>query len=242
MTDRRIDIWGRATKLQRDETGRQLVELSSLPVFVPGIERWLVDFRTSLSLSPSHVESGVERTRHTIEMAYKGGRVVSGRVSLAVDESWEVSPRQFTFSLLPQRVGTYAVEIRHPHNEPAGIHKAVARITLETGGYYLEVPLPIEIGLSDLDVWGLAVVEGDDLFLRHVITNRSQKTLSFRGSATVPGRERQYRPISNLRPGDTQSVEYHFGNGSDFIARKVRLVLREINDGPRNHNLELTVP
>ena len=73
-------------------------------------------------------------------------------------------------------------------------------------------------------------------------TNRSKKPLHFRGAASVPGSERQYRPFVNLQPGETQTVEYHFSNGAGLAGSTVRLALREVADGPRVHNLELTVP
>ncbi|MBU0718296.1 MAG: hypothetical protein KJ749_08615, partial [Planctomycetes bacterium] len=76
----------------------------------------------------------------------------------------------------------------------------------------------------------------------HIVTNRSKGVLHFRGAAQVPGRERQYRPFSNLRPGDTQTVEYRFPNAEGLSGADIRVGLREIGDGPRAHTLELTVP
>jgi len=240
--DRQIDLWGRSTPLAKDETGRQVVHLTPMPVLIPGIEKWLIDFRTSFALKPTHVESGTELMRHRVEMAYKGDRPVSGDVVLKVPESWEVSPRTFSFSLMAQRVGNHTVEVRYPHNEPAGEKTILANVSLLGESHYFEIPLPVNLGVTDLEVWGLAMVESDELVLRHVVTNRSTDILSFRGSANVPGRERQYRPISNLRPGDTHTVEYRFSRGTALIGRQARLALREVNDGPRIHNLELTIP
>lgn len=241
-TDRQMDLWGRSTSLERDSQGRHIVRLSSMPVFIPDVERWLIDFRTSLVLKPVRVESGAELVQSRVEMAYRGERPVSGVVRLDVPQSWEVSPRTFSFSLMPQRVESHKVEIRFPHNEPAGQKEIVAKVTLSGQSYYLEIPLFLEVGVKDLDVSGLAVVEGTELLLRHVVTNRSAEVLSFRGSANVPGRKRQHRPISNLSPGETQIVEYRFARGDTLIGRNARLVLREVNDGPRTHSLELLIP
>ncbi len=63
-----------------------------------------------------------------------------------------------------------------------------------------------------------------------------------RGTANVPGRERQYRPFANLRPGDTQTVVYRFPGAATLRGTTVRLAVRELNDGPRIHTLELVVP
>ncbi len=240
--DRQIDMWGRAAPLLRDEHGRSIVHLTAMPVLVDRIEPWLIDFRASLSLKPSRVESGTESVPHELEMAYRGARAVSGRVELGVPRSWGISPRVFSFSLMPQRTVSYPIRIRYPHSAPAGRREVLARITLEGSSRYFEVPLVVNLGVKDLEVSGSGVVEGEELVLRHIVTNRSSKVLSFRGSAVVPGRQRQYRPISHLKPGDTQTVEYRFARGGALVGRPVRLVLREMNDGPRVHNLELTIP
>ncbi len=242
QADRQVDIWGRSKLLERDEQGRQVIRLSPLPLFVPGVQRWLVDFRSSLSLKPAAVESGTERGRHSVEIAYPGDRPVSGRMEFDMPEAWTISPRAFSFTLTPNRAGGYPIEMRYPHNESAGQKEIRAKIVLAGASTYLEVPLFVDVGVADLEVSGLAVIEGNELVLRHVVTNRSSNVMSFRGSATVPGRQRQYRPISNLQPGDTQTVQYRFGDGNGLIGRSIRLVLREVNDGPRIHNLELIVP
>ncbi len=242
QASKQVDLWGNVRPLIRDEQGRQIVELTAMPTLVPDVERWLVDFRTSLSLSPTRIEPGVDLVRHTVTMSYAGDRPVSGGMQLELPPSWQVSPRRFGFSVMPGRPWNQTVEIRYPHNEPAGRKELVARISLENDAYQLEVPLSVEIALSDLEVWGSAVVQEGHLILRQVVTNRSNQVLSFRGSATAPGRERQYRPISNLHPGDTQVVEYRVSSGTELIGRTVHLLLREVNDGPRVHNLQLVVP
>ena len=93
-----------------------------------------------------------------------------------------------------------------------------------------------------MDVFGLALVESQKLLLRQTVTNRSADVLSFRATANVPGRQRQYRPIANLGPGDSQTVEYRFSNAHNLIGRQVQLSLRELNDGSRVHSFELRVP
>jgi hypothetical protein len=280
---RQIDLWGRTRRLERAEDGRQIVQLFPMPVLVDGIERWLIDFRSSLSLQPQKVESGVELLTHTLSMLNDSSSPIAGRGYLAVPESWKVTPRSFNFNLQPRRVEEFTMQIRYPHNAAAGKEDLLARITLgratglnprpaadphrlagfspggapsngaaepaddEVGRYspdgiYFEIPLSVELGLTDLDVRGMAVVEGDNLVLRHTVTNRSSAVLNFRGSANVPGRQRQYRPFSGLFPGDTQTVEYRISGGANLVGSRVRLGLLELNDGPRRHNLELTVP
>lgn len=239
---RQIDLWGKVAPFRRDVHGRQVVHLSSMPVFVVGVERWLIDFRTSLSLKPAQIELGTELARHDIDIAYQGERALSGDMILQAPSTLEISPRMLSFNALPRRLERHTVEVRYPHNEPAGSKQILAKMTLSPTAYYLEIPLAVELSLTDLAVWGLAIPEGDDLVLRHIVTNRSASILSFRGTANVPGRQRQYRPIANLRPGDTQTLEYRFLGAGALAGRSARLVLRELNDGPRIHCLELNIP
>ncbi len=244
QADRQIDLWGRSSVLTRDRTGRHEVRLGRLPIFILDVDRWLIDFRNSLSVRPASVSSGTETVHHAIVMDYQGNRRLSGRIEPQVPESWNIWPRSFDFTLTPQRAQSYEVEIQYPHSEPAGRHNILAKVTLVGDGepIYLEIPLRIDIGVADLDVSGMAIVERGELVLRQVVTNRSPDVLSFRASANVPGYPRQYRPISNLRPGDTHSVHYRFRKAEGLVGRTARITLREVNDGPRIHNLDLVIP
>jgi len=240
--DKQFDLWGQAQPLRRSSDGRQVVELSSLPVFVPGVERWLIDFRNSVTIEPKHVESGDDRSRHEIRLANQGTNVLSGELVLAAPADAELSERRISFYLLPQREERLPITVQFSHNAPAGTKELVAGITVAGTGYYLAVPLELELGLTDVEVWGTALVERGELRIRQVVTNRSAEVLHFRGAATVPGRQRQYRPFSNLGPGETQAAEYWFPSGAVFAGQSVRVGLREMADGPRIHTLELVVP
>jgi len=242
QAENQIDLWGRTQSFERDEHGRQIARLSPLPVFVVGVERWLIDFRIAISLDPAEVELGTELARHEIAIANEGGGSFTSDLVLRIPETWEVSPRRSSFNVAPRRVTRHTFEIRYPHNEPAGVKQVMAEITFGHVPYYLEVPLAVELRVTDLAVWGLAIPEGDDLVLRHIVSNRSSSVLSFRSTANVPGRQRRYRPIANLEPGDTQTIEFRFLEAHALAGRDARLVLRELNDGPRVHSLQLRIP
>lgn len=238
-----IDPWGREKLLERDEDGRHVVVLTPMPVFVPGVERWLVDFtNSSLSIEPHRIESGTELVTHRLRIDYFGDRPLTGSITLDTPGSWEVTPREIKLNLQPRKAETRQVQIRYPHNEPAGEKTINARVTIAETGYRFDIPLTVVIDLSDIEVSGSAFVEGDMLILRHVVTNRSNSVVSFRGSAMAVERERQYRPFASLKPGESQTVEYRFSSGRALVGTRVRLSLTEMNDGRRNHTLEMVVP
>lgn len=236
------DLWGGKMPIKRLPDGRHEVELGPTPTIIRHVEPWVVDLQAAVRLTPHQIDSGREGQRFQLEIPYRGDRGVTGTIELKLPEGWEAEPHRFEFSVMPQRMEHRTIDVQIPHSAAAGVRTIVAALTTADRQTYMEVPLEVSVDLSDVDVSGMAVIEGDVLKLRHVVTNRSNSILSFRGSASVPGRERKYRPFTNLRPGDSQTVEYRFDQASDLIGRAVRLDLRELNDGPRSHSLEIIVP
>lgn len=236
-----VDSWGRSELLTRDG-GRQNIPISSLPVFVDDVDSWLVDFSTSMRLEPDIVESGTETVQHELVIHCHGESSRVGSGVFAPPKGITAAPRSFDFVSCGGAPVRIPVEIRYPHNVPAGRKEIVARIKLVEPDYTFEIPLTVTVQTQDLDVSGRATMVGGDLMLRHVVCNQSTVPVSFRSIADVPGRQRQYRPISNLAPGATQTIEYQFRDAGDLVGRRINLALRELNDGVRRHSLELIVP
>ncbi len=239
---RQIDLFGRSTPLTRDEQGQHVFHLSARPVIIDDVDRWLLEFRNRVKLEPTHVESGTEEMNHAIILGHTGAFPLGGQLALEAPNGWVLSPSQFRFTLVTEQETRLNFAVRYPSGEPAGRKQITARFSVLNDIYDLQVPLSVDIGLADVEVSGFALREGNELVMRHAVTNRSGAALSFRSSAQVPGRERQYRPLSNLPPNDTQVVEYRFPSAADLSGLAVRLGLRPLSDGRRVHNLELRAP
>lgn len=240
--DQSTDLWGRVRPVPRDELGQHRLHLSAMPIVIDNVDRWLLTFRNAVRFEPRHVESGLEVVSHTLTMRHTGSFPLGGQVELMAPKGWELSPSGFRFTLAPDQETRLNLAIRYPPGEPAGWKQIAARFSLQNDAYHLEVPLTVEIGLTDVEVDGAAVFDGKDLVLRHAVTNHSAALLNFRSSAQVPSHERQYRPMNNLLPGETQTVEYRFVDAAGLSGSRVRLGLRPLSDGRRVHNLELLVP
>jgi len=239
---RQVDLWGRSVPLEPGAEGRSRVRLFPQPVFVDQVDRWLVDFVAAARLSPDRAELTLLPRTHLLELSNAGKHQLAGQVTLEVPEEWEVRPQRFGFRISPHAGFEQPIEFRFGHNEPAGPKRITARVDFETDpAYHLTIPLTLELGIANVDVWGFAFLEGDRLVLRHGVTNRLSEALSFRTSATVPGRSRQFRVVPALGPGETTIAEYRFDRAAPLAGRTVRLGLREV-DGPRKHTIELTAP
>lgn len=238
---RAIDLWGRDVSIDWTPDGRHAIRLTRLPVFVVGVEDWVVAFRSQVGLSPRRVNFTYETRRHEIELRNPALTPIAGEMVVRAPDGWELSPRVFRFGLAAGQTGRFPVEVRHPQNESAGEKILNATVTLlSEPNYRFDVPLTIELGLSDVEVWGYAVEQGDQLIVRHGVTNRSKERLSFRGFASYPGLPRQYRVFNEILPEQTLTTEYRFQNVPGDAGRRIRLGLREAG-GPRVHNLDIGV-
>jgi hypothetical protein len=239
---RSVDLWGRVRALERDTHGRQLIEVSASPVFVDHVQPVFIELASSVTLEPQMVESGTDLIRQELVLkcaAFKGG---GGNGILVPPPSIEVSPRTFSVSACSDDELRIPVQVRYGHGEPAGEKIFRAKLTLDSPSCHVEIPLRVLVELSNIEVRGRALIERGDLLLRHTLHNLSDSVVHFRSMAGVPGRERQYRPIASLGPGESQTIEYRFRDAANLIGRHVHLALRELNDGPRQHNLDLVVP
>jgi hypothetical protein len=239
---RQVDLWGGTAPLLRDKNGLQMVVISATPVLVDQVEPWVIDLARSVSMEPDVVESGTELMRHEVVLDFSGAVSMSGNGIVVPPPGIEVWPRTFSFTARAGEPVRIPIQVRYPHNEPAGEKTFIAKITRVDPAYDFEIPLTVKVRMTDIEAGGRAIIERGDLLLRHTLRNQSKRTVSFRSIAAVPGRQRQYRPVSNLGPGQTQTLEYRFHDAENLIGRRVNLALRELNDGPRQHNLELVVP
>lgn len=240
--DRQVDMLGRVTMLTRADDGRQQVRLTREPTFVIGADRWLVLFRTMMSLTPEQVEFKIDAHRHEFTLVNSLNVPLGGSIRIVPHEGWDISPSYFKFAVAPGGTFTKTLTLIFGRGELAGFKTFEFRVDLESDEQYkLIVPLTLSLGIEELGAWGYAIMDHDRLIVRHGITNRSNGVLSFRSAAIAPGRLLQRRPLSDLQPGQTATLEYRFRDPDELRGRTIRLLLRELN-GPRLHNIEVLVP
>jgi len=239
---RAVDLWGRSTPLERTAEGLHRLTLTPTPVFVDGIEQWVLAFQRQLRLLPESVAFSLATHEHDVQAVNPSRSVLMGRLSLDVPETWQARPRHIEFNIPAGGEWSFPIELRYSHNEPGGTKVLYADVHLSGAeAYRMRVPLQFELGIDDVDVWGFAMVRENRLVVRHGVRNRSDEALSFRTYATAPDHDRQYKVIIGLKPGETIEREYRFEGADALRGEALRVSLREVN-GPRMHNLQLTVP
>ncbi len=239
--EQQLDMWGRPAPVQRAVDGRHRVVLNHEPIYISGVERWLVAFRTLLSIAPPSLELSLESHEMSLTIANPHQVPLEGSVRIDAPAEWDVAPTILPFALAPGQTTAKRFQARIGRGETAGVKVVNAIVNVVTDREYtLNVPLPVTVGTGAIEAWGLAYIANDRLVVRHGVTNRSDDLLNLRAYAMAPGRARQSRMLGRFPAGRSSTLEYQFRNVGSLRGRTVRLQLREL-DGPRIHNLDVLV-
>ncbi len=235
----RVDMWGRKSTPEFARDGRVRLNINATPTYLTGLKRWLLAFRSAARIEPAFQEMSIEAHESDLTFGNPGENAISGRAHIRPPKGWDIRPRQFRFSIPANGQFVQPLEIRFGRNEIAGQKIINVEVDVESDGkYHMVIPLVVELGVGDLDAWGHAVLDKDRLIVQHRVFNRSHRTLNLRAYAIAPGRLRQTRIISNLLPGQSRVIEYHFKKPGELLDRSMRLQVRDL-EGSMIHNTEV---
>jgi len=217
------------------------VPVSAEPLFVDGVQSWLMRVRGSVRLESDIIDTARGPQTRVLKFTNHAGAPVSGTLHLAVPRFWEVKPQFFPFHLQPGASFQGPLTIRVPANESAGDKLVQVRMALDTAhSPIFDIPLPVKLALPDVEVATAALTVDDTLVVRQRLTNRSPEMLSFDGFVLAPGRPRISRSIPNLSPGQTVTKEYYLPRAGELIGKALRVGLYQVR-GNRHHSEMLLV-
>lgn len=238
---RATDLWGNVTALGHS-SAKSTVRLSPVPVFVEPAETWLVQFRQALRFEPELLPSEYTFHEQQVRIYNPRSEPISGMIRLKPPPGWQSRPTQFAFAIQPHETFTQPIRMQSSPREPAGRKRIEAEVVIDASRVYeFSTYLPLELGLSDMDVWLEMVVEGQGVIVRHGVTNRSAEVVTFRSYADAPGRKRRSLNMVGLQPGQTIVKSHYFDHASELSGQVIRVRLQQVK-GPRSHNLTVTVP
>ena len=134
------------------------------------------------------------------------------------------------------------MRIQSAPRAPAGQQQIETSVTIDAAHLYrFDTQLQLKLDLADMDVWVDMILEGDTVILQHGITNRSDGEVTLRSFADAPGRKRRHLNIIGLHSNQTVVKSHRFDNAAQLSGEVIRIGLRQVN-GPRSHNLMVTVP
>jgi len=241
----RVDLWGNASPLFQvagvsSDTSVPL-SVGPDPIFLVGIDGPQAQLRSTVAIDLPLLESSLEpHTRH-LRFTNTYRQTISGSLKLAGPKGWTLNPPTFQFTLNPGDKFDQDFTIQFPYNSFAGDKTLHCRFALAADrNSSFDVPIAMQLGLSDVGMQCLAFRDGKDIFIQQMITNYGDQPINYTAFSICPGQLRQERLVSDLGPGRTILKRYRFVDVPYEPDLRVRAGLKEM-EGMRILNEELEV-
>jgi hypothetical protein len=223
-----IDLRGRNVHVDNGQV--QTVTLGREPILISGVDARLAKLRSQFRIEPRQIASGLRKHQETVTLLNPYSESMNGTIRLRGPEGWEIRPSRVAFSLQPGQTLQAKVEIRIPYNEPVGPKTIQADLSIDARRMsQLTIPAILDLELPGIETYAFADTTGQEVVIRHVLTNRTLEELSFVGSVMLPKMTRQERLFLHVRPGQTLIKEYVIPRDQITGQPQLRLSLREIN-------------
>jgi len=224
-----LDVWGRAKKAPQQEL-RQVVEVSTLPKFVLGLNPHVAKWRMSARFSQPSIPSvfGVaHRNQIAIENSFEQG--VGGTVQLAAPEGWQVSPDKIDFKLAAGETAERPFQIVLPFDANSG--NAMLRADFDFAAdrqYRFSIFRQLVVGQGDIELELHSRLEDDgSLIVEQRMINHAEEPVDFRCLLYAPGRRRQRMQVYRL--SNSQDIKtYVYPNGRDLLGSELWLRAEEL--------------
>lgn len=224
-----VDMWGNRTPLaERD--GRHVLNLSSEPVFVEGIDATLARLRAGLRFEPAFVETSARMHRLQLRITNPWPHPVAGRLRLFADEEgWAFQPGLLRLNLGAGQTMVMPLELTMPISSYAGYKQVRGQLELDTGmRYQVEVNIPLEVGLKDVEYRSSLRLENGRAIVTATITNRGERAAGYYAFARAPQRAMKQRIVARLQPGETTTKRFTFDNAAELSGEYLRVGLRQL--------------
>ena len=234
------DMWGRQLPVKMAPPGWQLAY--DRLAFVEGIDADLARFVSSVHFTPAKLDSRLGS--HVSELTFSNvfGQGISGEVRFYGESNWMFDPPGGRFALPSGRAIVLPMKIRYPANAPVGGKLITVRFTLETRQTLtLDMLVPLEIDLSDLEMHTLWFLRGDTVVVSQEIRNVGKSWVDLRAFLVAPQQPRIERPIRQLGPGQTAVREYVLGSWQALHGQALRIGFSEVRGGGRMVNQIITL-
>lgn len=234
-----VDVWGNARPVLM-VNGEARLEIGPLPIFLLDIDGRQARMRASVAVDNPLLESSFKPHVRKLRFANPYSTAISGNFRIAPPPGWSIVAQSNSFSLNPGEVFETTLQIEFPFNSYAGPREMGLQIRMQDGAdTQFLVPVPLQLGLSDVGLQTIALHDGDEVIVQQMITNYGDKPINYTAFALYPGQARQERLVTDLAPGRTTIKKYRFRATSDASVR-VRSGLREL-EGLRVLNEEVEI-
>jgi len=240
------DVWANPVEMTSDD-GRHVLDIGPRPLIIEGIDSDLARFRAGLRITPELLES-VNRTHDaTLTVTNPWDQALHATLHIKAPPRWRVQPARLSVAIDAGGTVEKALSIWFPLSETAGRKLLPVRMDVETDKpYTIDVKLPLEIGLEDIEFQPHLVIERRDgrrdAKATLIVTNHGDRPRSFYAFAMGRDQPTQQRIISRLGPGQTAIKHLRLPDaGRTLSGESIRVGLRAM-DRPAMLSKMLEVP
>lgn len=233
------DMWGRPIPVtQSGESWR--IKLSPI-IFIQGVDGDLARFVASVRFNPMVLQSRLGWHQAELVFSNPFSQGISGQARVSLGQNWKFDPPGGRFATSGSRPFAIPIKIRFPGNEPVGRKMVSVRFTIEAKRMMkLNLLVPLELTLGDLDMRVLWFLRGGKLIVQQEIVNTGATSADLYAYLVAPNRPRMERVIQQLGPGQRSIKEYNLGSWQTLFGQSIRVGFRDVR-GDRIVNKLITL-
>ncbi len=236
-----VDVWGRRTTPQQQDH-RQIIETSSLPKFIVGLEPHVAKWRMKAHLAVNRIPSimGYEHP-NSFEITNSFEQGAGGSVELIAPAHWQILPHKLSFKLSAGERTRRPFQIVLPFDANSGEATLRADFTFTADrAYRFSIYRDLKVGDKDIELeLQTHINEKGMLVVDQKMINHSADFVDFKCLLRVPGRRTQ--KIQVFRLGNSDDLQtYLLPNGQELLGTKLWLRAEEL-DGTRVLNHRITI-
>jgi len=236
-----VDVWGRTSQLSKVED-RHVLEVSSLPQFILGVNQHLAKWNMNTSIVTTNVPSvfGVAHPNQ-IEFRNPFNQGAGGTVRLVAPEGWQILPDRIDFKLASGELARRPFHIVLPHDADSGTATVKAEFDFSADtNYHFTAFREVTVGDEDIHLELSTRLEEDGtLIVEQRMINYADELTDFKCFLYAPGRRRQKMHVFRL--GNNFDVKtYVYSYGVELLGEELWLRAEEV-DGTRVFNHRITV-
>lgn len=234
---REVDVWGREREPEL-RGHRQVIQTSTLPKFVTGLNPAIARWRMSVKFSEFHVPSVFGKAHENrVEFRNYFRQGVGGVLTMATPKGWTVGPYELPFKLGPGNRERKDFDLTLPFDANHG--NSPVRLDFEVTAdkdYKFSVYRQLDVGDGRvmLEVTSRLAQDGS-LIVEQRMVNHGEKLTDFKCLLFAPGHRRQRTHVFQL--GDSVNLQtYRLKHGEELLGKEIWLRAEEV-DGARvlNH-------
>lgn len=242
-----IDPFGNKTAIALAE-GIHTITLGEIPIFIEGVDPYLLRFRQGLTITPDRAPSLHRAHEHELIISNPWPVMITGTLRFTEPEAWTFEPRRQNFTVGPGESVRLPLTLTIGRSELIGSKRLALDLLLQADRTHeLRLELDFDLhhpNLAASPLWRVSTTSAGrrDIIIDYYITNTGDQERTVEAFLLAPGYPRERRIVSSLPPGQTVVRSFVLADGVAQLAEKsIMIGVVEADEGGRI-NQRITFP